>query len=224
MPEQMRQDIIRGKDINLVQLLMPTRERGTYVSERVIKIGEESLHLQALSDKRLTKLLTVQEFVTAFNIYKNILCDAFPGRRRELDRYMSSIIHIGSKYPGFAHYEYHLEFSARAAYFKEHRNILVDWGVVDDRLLTQIVAGRRANTCTLCGGFDHATSLCGLTNEGKKAQGTTNTPKACTFYNSPRGCKKEGWQCEYSHVCAFCRSATHTVEKCIKRNKAIPSA
>ena len=224
VPEQMRQDIIRGKDINLVQLLMPTRERGNFVSERVIKIGEESLHLKALSDKRLTKLLTVQEFVSAFNIYKNILCEAFPGRRGELDRYMSSIIHIGSKYPGFAHYEYHLEFSARAAYFKEHRNILVDWGVVDDRLLTQIVAGRRANTCTLCGGFDHATSLCGLAIEGRKAQSITNTRKPCDFYNSRRGCKKEPGQCQYSHVCSFCRSATHVVENCIRKKQAIPSA
>ena len=72
VPEQMRQDIIRGKDINLVQLLMPTRERGNFVSERVIKIGEESLHLKALSDKRLTKLLTVQEFVSAFNIWPGL--------------------------------------------------------------------------------------------------------------------------------------------------------
>ena len=101
MPEQMRQDIIRGKDINLVQLLMPTRERGNFGSERVIKIGDESLHLKSLSDKRLNKLLTVQEFVAVFNIYRNILCETFPGRREELDRYMSSIIHIGTKYPGF---------------------------------------------------------------------------------------------------------------------------
>ena len=136
VPEPMRQDIIRGKDINLVQSLLPTRERRNFISSWEIKIGDETLHLKPLADKRLARQLTVQEFVKAFNIYKNVLCKSFPSRRGEMVRYMSSIIHIGTKYPGFAHYEYHLEFSTRAAYLKEHHNTLVDWGIVDDRLLT----------------------------------------------------------------------------------------
>ena len=67
VPEHIRQDIIRGKDINLVQLLLPTRERGIVASSRAIKVGDETLHLKPLSDKRLVKQLTVQEFVKAFN-------------------------------------------------------------------------------------------------------------------------------------------------------------
>ena len=43
---------------------------------------------------------------------------------------------IKTSYLILSYYEYHLEFSARAAYFKEHHNTLVDWGIVDDRLLT----------------------------------------------------------------------------------------
>ena len=212
MPEPMRQDIIRGKDINLVQLLLPTRERGNFMSSQEIKIGDETLHLMPLADKRLARQLTVQEFVKAFNIYKNVLCKPFPSRREEMDRYMSSIIHIGTKYPGFAHYEYHLEFSARAAYFKEHHNTLVDWGIVDDRLLTQIVAGRRANTCALCGGYDHATSLCELTEEGKKSKEKT---KLCSFYNSPRGCRNQS--CAFTHACSLCERVGHAADKCITK-------
>ena len=215
VPEHIRQDIIRGKDINLVQLLLPTRERGIFASSRAIKIGDETLHLKPLSDKRLVKQLTVQEFVKAFNIYKNVLCESFPNRREEMDSYMSSIIHIGTKYPGFAHYEYHLEFSARAAYYKEHHNTLIDWGIIDDRLLTQIVAGRRANTCALCGGYDHTTSLCELTEDGKK---TKETPKLCSFYNSPRGCRNAS--CTYTHACSICKKSGHVRDKCGMKQKS----
>ena len=162
VPENVRKDIIRGKDINLAQLLLPTRERGVFSGTRDIKIGDETLTLKPLKDKRLTRSLTIQEFVKAFNIFKNILCQTFPQRRVEMDRYMSHIIDMATKFPGLAFYEYHLEFSARAAYYREHHQCLLDWGSLDDRLLTQVVAGRKANTCSLCSAFDHEANFCHL--------------------------------------------------------------
>ena len=95
-------------------------------------------------------MLTVQEFqefVKAFKLYKNILGEAFPPPQSG-----TRPIHVpyqwhSAKYHGFAHYEYHLDFAARTAYDREHHNIMIDWGIIDDRLLTQIVAGRKKTFC-----------------------------------------------------------------------------
>ena len=219
VPENLRKDIIKGKDINLVQLLIPARERGSFTGHREITIGDQTLSLKPLGDKRLSKALTISEFVKAFNMFKNIMCEVFPSRREELDRYVSILIDISAKYQGFAHYEYHIEFSARAAYFKEHRNILVDWGVLDDRLLTQIVAGRKANTCTLCGGYDHVTTFCNFANEGEKKEKIWEKKSLpCAYYNTTTGCNRH--PCFYVHQCSFCKTPGHPEYKCsIKKSK-----
>ena len=214
VPDNVRKDIVRGKDVNLCQLLIPARERGSFTMGREITIGEDTVNLKPLGDKRMSKMLTVQEFVKAFNIYKNILCEAFPHRRAELDRYMSHIIDISAKYQGFAHYEYHLEFSARAAYYKEHHNSMIDWGIIDDRLLTQIVAGRKAITCTLCGGYDHVSTFCHLAaNEEGKQRDTSTIP--CRFYNQKEGCGNR--MCRYSHRCSSCSTLGHGATTCMKK-------
>ena len=218
VPENVRKDILRGKDVNLCQLLIPARERGSFVAGREIRIGEETLALRPFSDKRMSKLLTIQEFVKAFNMYKNIICEVFPDRRAELDRYMTNIIDISAKYQGFAHYEYHLEFAARAAFFKEHKNILIDWGCLDDRLITQIVAGRKASTCALCGAFDHSSTFCHLAAEGQvKPGGASHKGATCQYYNMPGGCKK--FPCPYAHRCGFCASPGHPAVKCELKRK-----
>ena len=54
VPENLRRDIIRGKNINLVQLLIPARERGSFATAREITIGDDTLSLKPLADKRLT--------------------------------------------------------------------------------------------------------------------------------------------------------------------------
>ena len=210
VPDTLRKDIVTGKNVNLVQLLIPARERGNFAAGREINIGGENMLLKPLGDKRLSKALTISEYVKAFNIYKNILCEAFLSRRAEMDRYVSIIIDISSKYQGFAHCEYHLEFAARAAHFKEHQQILLDWGVIDDRLLTQIVTGCKANTCALCGGYDHVTTFCHLVDsatekhDNMERRGAESfTPPVCKYYNTPAGCKRG--PCTYSHHCALCK-------------------
>lgn len=220
VPENIRKDIIRGKDINLAQLLLPTRERGVFSGTRDIKIGDETLTLKPLKDKRLTRSLTIQEFVKAFNIFKNILCQAFPQRRVEMDRYMSHIIDMATKFPGLAFYEYHLEFSARAAYYREHHQCLIDWGSLDDRLLTQVVAGRKANTCSLCSAFDHEANFCHLAAESDaqpnaSSQSQPSTLKTCWHYNSERGCNKKN--CLFRHACNVCQNTGHPEVKCLKK-------
>ncbi len=210
VPDNVRKDIIKGRDINLCQLLIPARERGCFTGGREIIIGDEKLQLKPLGDKRLSKMLTIQEFVKSFNTYKNIFCEAFPQRREEMDRYMSNIIEINAKYAGFAHYEYHLEFSARAAYYREHQNILIDWGRLDERLMTQVVGGRKALTCTLCGGYDHTATFCQLAAEANAGKSTL----PCKYYNSVEGCSFR--PCRFQHSCESCSAPGHGSTTCRK--------
>ena len=58
-------------------------------------------------DPRLMKQLTIEEFITAFGIYKGIICDKFPQRRPELDSYERDIVDMASRYGGSAFYKYH---------------------------------------------------------------------------------------------------------------------
>lgn len=214
VPENVRKDILKGKNINLAQLLLPARERGIFTGSRDITIGDETLSLKPRTDDRLTKQLTIQEFIKAFNIYKNVICEVFPDRRLEMDKYTSNIIEISAKYPGFSFYEYHLEFAGRAAFFLEHHNIAVDWGCTDDRLLTQVVAGRKANTCALCNAFDHTSRFCPLNAD--KAVNNVGSNKTCMKFNSQAGCTFD--PCRYAHKCALC-NGNHTSHKCHVKNK-----
>ena len=220
VPQNLRKDILKGKDINLVQLLLPARERSTFVGSREINIGDETLVLKPLADNRLKRALTITEFIKAFNIYKNVICDQYPLRREELERYTSNMINVATTYPGFAFYDYHLEFSARAAHHLEHDNILLDWGVMDNRLLTQVTAGRKANTCSLCSGFDHTAQLCHLATTSNNIRKMDNSQKpVCKIFNSSTGCMYKD-RCRFLHICSVCKSREHSAVECAKKLRA----
>ena len=51
----------------------------------------------------------------AFGIYKSIMTEVYPQRQRELDAYERCITNMGIRYPGSGFYEYHRQFSAKAA-------------------------------------------------------------------------------------------------------------
>ena len=213
VPDAIRKDILKGKDVNLAVLLLPLRER-RYVnaSTRNITVGDDIITLKPLKDARLTKNLTCEEFVKAFTIFKSVMCQQYPLRGRELDIYMSNIIDIATKFPGFAFYEYHLEFSAQAAEQLE-RGYRVDWGVLDERRLTMIVAGRKANACTLCNAFDHATGFCHLAADRATTPATTNPASRgvqfpCKLFNTYKGCHF-GEKCKFKHICATCKISGH---------------
>ena len=140
VPPNIKRDILHGKDINLAILLLPLKDRRYAYAERDIQIGEEVLSLKPRKDNRLCKDLTISEFITAFNIYKRVLCSQYPNRRDELDEYLSFVIDISAKFPGFSFYHYHLQFSAKAAeYFQ--RGVRLDWASPDPTMLNRIVAG-----------------------------------------------------------------------------------
>ena len=80
---QMWVDILQGKDINLAVLVMQGNDHTTHVP------GGEAIPIRprpSLSkDPRLSKKLTLPEFIKAFNIYSNVMCQGYPYRKWELD-------------------------------------------------------------------------------------------------------------------------------------------
>ena len=213
VPPSIKKEILKGKDINLASLLLPLKDRRYVGSERDLQIGDEILTLKSKKDNRLLKDLTIAEFIKAFNIFKRVMCSHYPHRRDELDNYLSFIIDISAKFPGFAFYQYHLQFSAKSAEYIE-QGIRMDWGTPDASMLNLIVAGHKANACSLCQAFDHSTSFCSLTADkpaalpAAKAASFESRDSPCKYYNySVKGCFKK--QCIYRHVCASCFLSTH---------------
>jgi len=98
-------NITDDKSVNLASLLIPSfstsQHSGTDKPDRV--------------DPRLNRDLTLSEFIQAFGIYKNILCDAFQQRRAELDLYDRDLVDMGVKYRDKLFCEYHRQCSSTAA-------------------------------------------------------------------------------------------------------------
>lgn len=215
VPASVKRDIVRGKDVNLAVLLLPLKDRKSYTADKDVQFGSEIFTIKAKGDSRLTRDLTITEFISAFNVYKQIMCAEYPNRRAELDKYMSFIIEINEKFPGFAFYHYHLQFSAKAAQYCEYGK-RVDWAVPDSTMLSTIVAGQKANACHLCQALDHTAPFCGLNADkphhskpSPAAQNVTveKSPAVCRFFQMDRGCAKR--ICTYRHACAKCFSPNH---------------
>jgi hypothetical protein len=82
-----RQTIIEGKYINLASLLVPPSDNHDI---RQIEADGTVITVKA-KDARLQRDLSLQEFIEAFNMFKNILC-GIENRRVELDSYLQDII------------------------------------------------------------------------------------------------------------------------------------
>ena len=79
----MRKNIIEGKDVNLAALLIPYYSGPMNNDDR---LSVDNCHNRK-PDPRLNRNLSLNEFMKAFGIYKNVMCQAYPSRREELDMY-----------------------------------------------------------------------------------------------------------------------------------------
>ena len=139
---------------------------------------------------------------------KQVMCESHPNRREELDKYMSFVIDLAGNWPGFCFYQYHLEFSARAAEHFE-RGSMVDWGVRCQEIFITVTAGKRANSCALCSSYDHQSAFCHLAAERQTqsmGQGGSRSGSTCNYYNNSV-CHRAS--CPYLHACSNCRSTAH---------------
>ena len=230
-----KKDIIMGKDINMAALLIPG-STGQDVSARHLIRGSEIIALKPLTDSRLNKPLTLPEFIKAFGIYKNVMVDAYPIRRAELDSYLQEILDMATKFPSSAFYEYHKAFSARAAALLLNNNVKVDWSVKDTSLFCSVFAGHRATACSICNSLLHqdrffpqvqnnTTSF----NRNDRTYNSMNRESFTSYGNQQRvyhlgkevcnnfnqrevGCIWPG--CTRVHVCARYKSKDHSALAC----------
>ena len=156
----LRNDIIQGRDVNLASLLIQGFTSDGELGQRTAAAGDDVVPLKPLRDHRLTRQLTITEFVKAFTIYRNIMCEVYPHRRSELDSYLRLIVDMATDFGGNVFYEYHRMFSARAASYLIDYGIKIDWSRRDNDMYCKLFAGRRANSCDLCGSMGHPTGFC----------------------------------------------------------------
>ena len=77
---RLRAKIIQGKDINLISLLLTSP-----VCDKKIAEGDQFTAIVKASDPRLSRDLSIGEFLVAFGIYRDVMCSVYPQRRQELD-------------------------------------------------------------------------------------------------------------------------------------------
>ena len=73
------------------------------------------------------------------------MCEVFPKRRVELDLYEADIGNMFDYY-GSLFYQYHVQFSMKAAAYLE-KGIKVDWPKRDTNMFQLIVGGAKSKLC-----------------------------------------------------------------------------
>ena len=219
----LRESILAGKDVNLVKILISSTEGHDC---RLVEVGDVAVVLKD-NDTRLTKSLSMPEFVTAFSIYRDVICEVFPNRRTELDTYLAINADLAMTYGGTLFYEYHKSFSSKAAMYVSRFNILVDWSVVDLGLISRLFTGRQALSCSICGSFTHTSGFCPRTAAAANVKAENARPSApsqksvkeptsnvCIRFNEAV-CTYS--TCKFMHICSYCSEA-HPRAVCPRRS------
>ena len=94
----LRSQILAAKDINLALLLIPSNE-STTEHRRVDFDGNE--YIMKPGDPRLSKNLTLGEFIVAFGKYKYIICEVIPHSRTELDQNERDVVAMANNFGHF---------------------------------------------------------------------------------------------------------------------------
>ena len=132
--QEIRNQIISGKDVNSNLLLIPNYQTP-------IKIKDHD------KDERLSRNLSLDEFIIAFDRYKRIMCSAFSSRAEELDLYKFGEVII-------------LNITRCLLLSVVQHNFKMDWsrGYVD--LRQNMCAGSREYSCSRCNSTLHTTAMC----------------------------------------------------------------
>ncbi|CAG2256725.1 unnamed protein product [Mytilus edulis] len=150
-----RKQILEGKYINLATFL----NQENVQDYKTVDESDGSVLLIKHRDPRLQRNLSIQEFLEAFNIYKNIICEK-QDRRIEFDMYIQDVIDISARYKGPVFYEYHKAFANKVAAIKLTHGKVVDWSIRDEKLYSSITSGQIIKECETCGSLGHLTAVC----------------------------------------------------------------
>ena len=85
------------------------------------------------------------------------MCQSFPERREELDKYEAIIVEIYNVY-GDKFYEYHTLFSLKGANALSLHTLKVDLLVRDRDFLQFVSSGAKSKSCSMCGEISHDTT------------------------------------------------------------------
>lgn len=166
------------------------------------------------------------------------MCEAFPHRREELDKYGDMIINIHDTY-GSCFYEYHKLFLIKNANALWLFGIKIYWYIQDRDLLQYVMTAGAGQLYQICGELSHATRFCPLAAQSANMQGLSrggqargdknfcnpdhsvdkyirqwvihNDKEICnnSYYNVVHGCRSAS--CERLHLCKCCKSSEHPV-------------
>ncbi|XP_074539253.1 uncharacterized protein LOC141800545 [Halichoeres trimaculatus] len=151
----LRQKILQGKYVNLVSIILPSPE-----CDQKISSNENVSVILKSSDPRMSRDLSIGEFLVAFGIYRDVICAVYPERRIELDAYLALIGDLNIRYGKNLFYQYHKAFANKAALHISQSNLLLNWSVLDSEILIMLIGGSQAVSCHLCGNLGHPQSLC----------------------------------------------------------------
>ncbi|CAF2409898.1 unnamed protein product [Rotaria sp. Silwood2] len=208
----LRKAIIEGYHVNLVHLLLP-RDNKKY--------------------SRNDKNLTILEYILAFTRYLNIICEAFPQRRRELTAYLCDVIRLSSRFCHPFFYHHHRLFAQKAETLLQTRNILIDWFKRDHDIYLNVFSGydqlfviyvEVQNTISFCKKILNRNDLIEkmLSENHDRFTSTTSSKVSflqgldnddikqglgpiCKFYHAAGFEKCIQPNCRFLHLCSHCR-------------------
>ena len=169
--ETNRKLILANKHVNLASLLIPGVENTGDQTRIMDTLGN---HVVVKSnDPRLMRMLTIDEFRTAFHKFINVICDdtegsgGDPSRLHEFLKYMEYIGSLHTQFGGYHFYEYHNLFSEQL----EAKGHPVDWSSQDTKSYLKIFAGLKSSLCNHCNSATHDSNSCPMMNS---ANGTNS--------------------------------------------------
>ncbi len=222
--QNIRAQILSGADVDLSSLLslLPAAE-----PDRQIDCGDFSVTLKN-PNTHSSRVLSFSEFSIAFSRYTEIICSAFPHRRRKLNDYQAIIAELALSYGGGHFFTYHKLFSAKSAVRVAQWNQCTYWGALDQDLHSRVFLGCKNISCAICRSVAHTTASCPQVNPSSlpypgtsTSKSTSYVPRAATtsanqdsaFDESRHPCnhfnagKCNRSRCRFMHICSFCGGA-----------------
>jgi len=159
-----------------------------------------------------------RSLITDINVWTE--CYAMMGKAPHFFAYLCTITKASRTFESSAWASYDMVYCRQAA----NRGLL-DWGVVDAALYSEVFAGRAKliPRCRYCLADTHSSQECPHTpveatsesSDGRLPWGpphqsntsgwSTSAVDICQLYNSPRGFRCRFSQCRYAHLCTKCK-------------------
>ncbi|XP_023200297.1 serine/arginine repetitive matrix protein 1-like [Xiphophorus maculatus] len=223
---RLRSKILQGQYINLASILLPSPE-----VDQCVASSENFSAILKTSDPRLSRDLSIGQFLAAFSVFRDVICSVYPDRRVELDAYLALIADLHMRYGRSLFYQYHKAFATKAAAVLFRSGQCLNWSILDMEILIMLT---QSTLCFQCGSIGHQSAFCpslpfkpstsaaslpqpllstGQQDRyGRKVQVFNNMPVCNNFNESVCAFPN----CAFLHVCSLCRDA-HPKSVCPRR-------